>query len=156
MRTPDISELKSRQKVAAENMTQAAKVQHQLQSGPVRSELRTVREAIHMASAFNRQAKEAMKDHKLLDHAKDFALVIAYMTPDLATIFTRKFEPGAETVIAEELSSGCCIMVGLIFGIRDPEHNGDWLFGVKPFLTTPLVLSALKQRLDSEVIGFSF
>jgi hypothetical protein len=155
MRTPDLSELKSRQKVAAENMTQAAKVQHQLQSGPVKSELRTVQEAIHIAAAFNRQAKEAMKGHKRLDHAKNFRVVIAYMTPDLSTIFTRKFEPGAETAIAEELSSGCCIMVGLIFGIQDPEHNDDWLYGVKPFLVTPLIVSALKQRIDSEVIGIN-
>ncbi|HEY6769385.1 MAG TPA: hypothetical protein VI386_31970 [Candidatus Sulfotelmatobacter sp.] len=154
MRT-DVSEIKSRQKATAENMTQAQRVQHQLHSGPVKSELRTVQEAIQIASAFNRQAKEAMKDRKKLEHARDFSLVLAYLTPDLSALFTAKFVPGEETKLYKELSSGCCIMAGLIFGIRDPEHKNDWLLGVKPFLTTPLVLSALKQRIDSEVIGIN-
>lgn len=151
--TPD----KSRQRLAAENMTQAEKVQHRLQSGPVKSELRTVPEAIHIASAFHRQAKEAMKDHKKLDHATGFRLVIAYMTPDLSTLFTIKFEPGREAEIAKELTAKdtCALPVGLIFGIQDYEHSGDWLIGAKPFLTTPLVLSALNQRIDSEVIGIN-
>jgi hypothetical protein len=156
MRTQGVEE-KSRQRLAAENMTQAEKVQHQLQSGPVRSELRTIQEAIHIASAFNRQAREAMKAHKKLDHETDFALVIAYMTPDLSTLFTTRFVSGRGAEIAKELSAKdtCALPVGLIFGIQDPEHNREWLFGVKPFLTTPLVISALKQRLDSDVIGIN-
>jgi hypothetical protein len=147
-------ELKSRQKATAENMTEAQKVQHQLQSGPVKSELRTVQDAIQTAAAFNRQAKEAMQS-KGLNHEKDFSLVLAYLTPDLSSLFTRKFVPGQEADIYKDLASGCSIMAGLIFGIRDHKHNGDWLLGLKPFLVTPLVTSALRERLFSDVIGIN-
>jgi hypothetical protein len=147
------SEVKSRQKATAESMTEAQRVEHQLQSGRVKSELRTVPETIQIASAFYRQAREAMKARKGLDTENGFALVIAYLTPDLSTLFTRKYVPGEEGHIYRELSTECCTPVGLIFGIRDPQHDNQWLIGAKPFLTTPLVLEALKQRIQSDVIG---
>src|SRR5205807_10634532 len=149
-------EKKSRQKIAAENMTTVQRIQRALQSGPVKSELRTVQETIHLARALSAQAKNAM-DLKGLNHAKDFAVVIAYMTPDLTMLFTRKFEPGKEREIQADLEGPekCCIMVGLIFGIRDHEHGGEWLFGVGPFLVTSLVVNALKQRIEEDVIGIN-
>jgi hypothetical protein len=148
------NETRSRQKIAAENMTPAAKVHQQLQSGPIKSELKTVHEAIFLASAFNRQAKEAM-ELKGLDHSKNFGLVICYLTPDLSMLFTKRFVPGEESRIEREMAGQCCIMAGLIFGICDLEHRGDWLFGMRPFLVTPLVLQALRERAESDVIGIS-
>jgi hypothetical protein len=96
-------------------------------------------------------------DNAGLNHAKDFSVVIAYMTPDLSMLFTRRYEHGKESEIQADLSGPgkCCIMAGLIFGIRDHDHGGDWLIGGKPFLHTPLVISALKQRMESEVIGIN-
>jgi hypothetical protein len=146
----------SRQKLAADNMTAVAKIHRALQSGQLKSELRTVQEAIHAARALNAQAKAAMDD-KGLTHAKDFSMHIAFMTPDLSTLFTRRFELGQEAVIQAELSGPgmCCVMVGLVFGIRDHDHGGDWLIGARPFLATPLVLMALKQRIDEGVVGIN-
>lgn len=145
----------SRQKIAAAKMTPAQRICRALQSGPVKSELRTVQEAIHLARAFNTQAKSAMDAAKAegatLDHAEDFGVSIAYMTPDLSVLHTLKFEVGQEAVIQAELSGGsgrCCIMVGLVFDVRDHAKGGGWLHGARPFLTTPLVLMALRQRME--------
>lgn len=154
VRTPDTSELKSRQKATAEKMTRAQRVHHQLLSGPVKSELRTVPETIQLAAAFNRQARKGLEDLGL-DPDNGFALVIAYLTPDLSTIFTCRFVAGKEAEVHKALTAECCIMAGLIFGMQDPEHNGDWLYGAKPFLTTPLVLSALKERIQSDIVGIN-
>ena len=87
----------------------------------------------------------------------DFYVHIAYMTPDLSFLHTHKFERGLEATIQENLSGPgkCCIVVGLIFGIRDPEHGGNWLFGARPFLNTPLVIMALKQRLEETTTGIN-
>ena len=148
-------EKKSRQRIASEKMTDAQRVQHKLRSGPIKSELRTVPETLLLTKAFFLQAKEAIEAYPSLNAENGFALVIAYLTPDLSAIFTKSYKPGKETEIAQELSSMCCIPAGLIFGIRDPEHNGDWLIGDKPFLATPLVISALRQRIESDVIGIN-
>lgn len=144
---------KSRQKIAAEAMTKTEQVYRQLRSGPIPNELRTVQEAIFLASAFTRQAKEAMLAKGL--NPDTLVVVIAYMTPDLSVLHTRKFVPGAEKHLQNELAAECCIMAGLIFGIRDPDHNNEWLVGEKPFLNTPLVRSALSQRIESEVLGIN-
>lgn len=143
-------EPKSRQKKTAESMTKAQKVHRQLTSGPVKSDLRTSQEAVQIAAAFYRQLKEVMRLREL---GSEFKVHIAYLTPDLCFLFTKLYEPGQEKQILEFLSQGCHIMAGLLFGIRDPEHSGDWLIGAKPFLNAPLVVSALKQRMDSETIG---
>jgi hypothetical protein len=143
------ADLKSRQQTAADNMSDSERVHRQLTSGPTKSELRTVPEVIGTASAFNRQAKEAMK-LKHLDHAKDFVLTIGYLTPDLGILYTKKFVEGHEAELQKALASECAIFCGLIFGIREGK---GWLLGARPFLNTPLVLSALKGRLESEVIG---
>jgi hypothetical protein len=155
MRTARTEEI-SRQRKAADNMTEAKKLHQKLGSGAIKSELRTVPETIHLASTFYRQAQQAIKqEYKKLDSENGFALVIAYLTPDLSNLFTRKYMPGEEGHIYRELSTECCIMVGLIFGVRDPEHNNDWLIGGKPFLNTPLVIDAMKQRISSDVIGIN-
>lgn len=144
------SEQKSRQKQAAENMTRVGKLMRALQSGQLKSELRTVQEAIHLARAlFMHIESQGFKSEE-----EQFAVHIAYMTPDLSMLFTRKFEPGdkAAATIQADLSGQCCIMVGLIFGIIDPDNHDNALGGARPFLNTPLVMMALKQRLESDSI----
>jgi hypothetical protein len=143
---------KSRQKVAAESMTRVQKIHRALQSGQLKSELRTVSEAIHAARALTMQIEAAgLKDER------DFHVHVGYMTPDLSMLWTRRYERGQEAAIQEDLSGPgkCCIPVGLVFGIRDPEHGGDWLIGSRPFLDTPLVRTALKQQQESEVVGIN-
>jgi hypothetical protein len=144
---------KSRQKLAADNMTRVGKLMRALQSGQLKSELRTVQEAIHLARAlFMHIESQGFKSEE-----EQFAVHIAYMTPDLSMLFTRKFEPGdkAAATIQADLSGQCCIMVGLIFGIVDPENHDSALGGARPFLNTPLVMMALKQRLESDSIGIN-
>ena len=152
MMVPARTETKSRQKLAAENMTRVQKVVRALQSGQFKSELRTVQEAIHLARGFftNIESQGFKPD-------KDFAVHIAYMTPDLSMLFTRKFEPGdkAAAKIQADLSAQCCIMVGILFGIIDPDNDDDALIGARPFLDTPLVVTALKQRVESDSIGIN-
>ena len=147
--TAKAHEEKSRQKLAAENMTAAQKIHRALQSGPIKTELRTVQESIHIARALSAKARVEM-DVKGLSHEKDFSVHIAYMTPDLSFLSTRRYEAGKEAAIYSDLAGPgkCCIVVGLVFGIRDREHGGDWLLGARPFLNTPLVLMALKQRIE--------
>jgi hypothetical protein len=151
MRT-SVSESKSRQKLAAENMSEAQRVHHQLRSGPIRSELRNAREAIQIAGAFYRQAAEQMKARKL--DPKDLFVHISYLSPDLTVLSTLAFEPGKESQLYEKLSTGCSIMAGLIYAIRDAER-GSILVGAKPFVDTPLVREALKQRVEASGIGVS-
>jgi hypothetical protein len=141
----------SSQQIAADKMTPVQKISRALQSGPVKSELRTVQEAIHLARALSSQAKSMMDGTKGADHAKDFGVHIAYMTPDLSVLHTLKYEAGQEAAIQAELSGGsgkCCIMVGLVFGMRDHSKGGMWYFGGRPFLNTELVRMALAQRMQ--------
>lgn len=144
---------KSRQRVAAENMTEAQKLQQQLASGPIRSELRNAREAVQIAGAFYRQATEAMKS-KGLDPEKGFFLHISYLSPDLTVLSTRMYEPGKESQLYEALSVGGAIMAGLIFGIVDTETK-TLRVSAKPFVDTPLVREALKQRVTSGGLGIN-
>lgn len=147
------TETKSRQQKAADNMTRVKKVVRALGSGQLKSELRTVQEAIHLARGLFMN----IESHGFKADKEEFAVHIAYMTPDLSMLFTRKFEPGdkAAAKIQADLSGQCCIMVGLLFGIRDPDHDDDAWIGARPFLSTPLVLMALKQRVESDSIGLN-
>lgn len=143
-------DLKSRQKLTAENMSEAQRVHHQLRSGAVRSELRNAREAVQIAGAFYHQAAELMNARKL--DTKDLFVHISYLSPDLTVLSTMAFEPGKESQLYEKLSAGCSIMAGLIFAIRDKERESI-LVGAKPFVDTPLVREALKQRVEASGIG---
>jgi hypothetical protein len=146
-------ERRSRQAAAAERMTKAQRVHQKLNSGAPKYELRTLQETLQFAAAFYRQMREAMT---IGDVKTEFGLHIAYLTPDFSYLFTRKYEPGGEKQIYDELSQGCFLMVGLIFGMRDPDDpKGRWLVGNKKFLDTPLIRTAMEQRMDGEDIGIS-
>lgn len=125
-------------------MTQVEKISRALRSGQIKSELRTAQDAIWMAKALDQQMKSAGVDQK------DRRVYVAYMTPDLSILSTLPFREGQEQAVLKTLTApgSCCIMAGLIFAMRDKEHGGDWLFAHKPFLYTPLVATALKQRID--------
>jgi hypothetical protein len=133
-------------------MTTVQKIHRALQSGRLKSELRTVSEAIHAARALTMQIEAAG-----LKHDEDFQVHIAYLTPDLSMLFTERYIRGEESAIHAKLAGPgtCCIMAGLVFGIRDKEHGGDFLIGARPFLETPLVLSALRQRMEENTMGVS-
>jgi hypothetical protein len=137
------SETKSRQKLAAENVNKVQRLHRALQSGPLKSDLRTVSESIHAARALYKQIEMEGID------PKDFWVHVAYLTPDLSALFTQTFTPGQEAAIQSELSGQgrCCIVVGLAFGIRDWER-GNWLLGARPFLRTPLVLMAFDNWME--------
>jgi hypothetical protein len=147
MMTRTQTEPKSRQKLAAENMSKVQRLHRALQSGPLKSELRTVSESIHAARGLFKQIESAGLEHK------DFAVHIAYMTPDLSALFTRPYVPGEEAAIQAELSGQgtCCIMVGLTFGLRDLERE-NWIVGARPFLRTPLVMMAFAQWMQETFI----
>lgn len=150
-------EPKSRQRIASEKMTSVQQICRAVQSGPVKSELRTVQESIHAARALAMQIESMMTDPKyitrdLAEHhvyGTDYHVAIAYMTPDLSTLFTWPYEPGKESEIHARLSGvgSCSIVVGLVFGMRDPERGGAEYYGGKVFLDTPLVRMALAQRM---------
>lgn len=97
-----------------------------------------------MAKALDQQIKASGVD------AQDRRVYVAYMTPDLSVLSTLPFTEGQEAAILATLTApgACCIMVGLIFALRDTEHGGDWLFAQKPFLVTPNVVMALEQRVQ--------
>ena len=137
----------SRQKIAAEKMSPVQQLHRRLQSGPLKSELRTVSESIFAARVLYKQIEAAGIP------AKDFWVHIAYTAPDLSALSTRPFAPGEEAAIQGELSGpgSCCIMVGLAFGIRDWER-GNWVLGARPFLETPLVRTAFKQWLQEMLL----
>src|SRR5215831_18513520 len=111
------NEGKSRQKLAADNMTRVQKIVRALQSGRVKSELRTAQEAIHAARAL---AMQIGAEGFTLN--ENFFVHIAYLTPDLSMLFTRRYVKDAEQEIYAELAGpgSCCIMAGLLFGIKDP------------------------------------
>ncbi len=139
-----VSESKSRQRLAAERMTEVQRLHQSLTSGrPAKSELRTVSEAIHAARGLYKQIEVGGVA------SKDFWVHIAYMTPDLSSLFTQPFTPGQEAAIQAELSGPemCCIVVGLVFGLRDWERK-NWVLGARPFLSTPLVHTAFEQWLQ--------
>lgn len=157
-RTQEHKKPESRQQIAADKMTTVQQICRAVQSGPIKSELRTVSEAIHAARALKMQIENMMLDPKRItpDLAKhhaygtDYHVAIAYMTPDLSMLSTWPYEPGKEAEIHAKLSStgSCCIMVGLVFGMRDLERGGAFYYGGRPFLNTPLVREALAQRMQ--------
>jgi hypothetical protein len=142
---------KSRQKIAAENMSKEQRVHRQLQSGPLKRELRNAKETVWTAAGFYRQAREAMTAQGLTFGEDTFAMVVCYLSPDLTTLWTLKYIPGEEQKLNEELNQSCGVIIGLMFGVLEPGHG--WLMGVRPFLDTPLVLEAFKARLSSDVLG---
>jgi hypothetical protein len=136
---------KSYQKETAESMSKVQMLHRRLASGPLKSELRTVSESIHAARALYIQIEIAGIS------AKDFSVHIAYMTPDLSALYTSRFAPGQEGKIQAELSSQCCIVVGLTFGLRDWERE-NWILGSRPFLRTPLVEMAFAQWMQQTLM----
>ncbi len=129
---------KSRQKLAAEGMSKVQRLSRALQSGALKSELRTASESIHAARALYKQIEAAGIA------PKDFHVHIAYLTPDLSVLSTQPFEPGYEALIQAALSgSTCAINVGLVFSIRDWERENT-VAGARPFLDTPLVRKAFE------------
>jgi hypothetical protein len=127
----------SRQKLAAQNMSKVQRLHRALQSGPLKSELRTIPESIHAARALYKQIEAAGVA------AKDFHVHIAYLTPDLSVLSTQAFELGHEPQIQTALSGPtCAIVVGVLFAIRDWERK-NWVVGARPFLETPLVRKAI-------------
>lgn len=144
----------SKQQQAADSMTAAQRVHRALASGQFRSELLTVQQALYAARAFSIQSRSLIQ-REGLDPETDFRVTLCYMTPDFATLHTHPYEPGRESAIQAELSTpgSCVIMVGMIFGVRDPRHDDRWLAGSRAFLNTDLVRSALKQRLEESSIG---
>jgi hypothetical protein len=150
MPTTQPNEGKSRQRLAAENMSKAQRIHRAIQSGPIKSELRTVQEAIHAARAL---AVQIGAEGFTLN--ENFFVHIAYLTPDLSMMFTRRYVEGKESEIYSDLAGPgrCAIMAGLLFGIFDPERNGEPVIGARQFLNTPLITMALKQRVESQEIG---
>jgi hypothetical protein len=135
---------KSRQRIAAERMTKVKMLQQRLSSGAVKSDLRSVSEGIHAARALYKQIEVSGMP------AKDFWVHIAYLTPDLSVLSTQPFEPGKEAAIQAELSGQgmFCIVVGLVFGLRDWE-NKHWTLGSRIFLRTPLVNAAFDHWMST-------
>ncbi len=132
----------SPQKLRAEGMSKVQNLNRALQSGRLKMDLRTVSEAIHAARGIHSQIKDAGIE------AKDFHVKIAYLTPDLSSLFTHSYIPGEDKAIHETLSQQCCIMVGTCFAIRDWEKK-NWVVGKRPFLATQLVDRAFDQWMDS-------
>jgi hypothetical protein len=129
-------------------MSPVQKLHRSLQSGQLKSELHTVSEAIHAARALHTQIVSAD-----ILKAKDFAVHIAYLTPDLSVLSTRPYVPGQEAAIQAELTKPgmCCIVVALTFGLRDWE-KGNWLLGSRVLLRTALVERALQQWMQEAFI----
>jgi hypothetical protein len=151
MPTTQPNEGKSRQRLAAENMTRAQRLHRAILSGALKSELRTAQDAIHAARALALQI--SAEGFALNDN---FFVHIAYLTPDLSMLFTRRYVKDKEAEIYAELAGpgSCSIMAGLFFGIIDPERNGEWVVGARQFLNTPLVTTAFKHLAENkEAIG---
>jgi len=147
---------KSRQKLAAERMTDAQKLCQRLGSGALKSEFRTVSEAIHMARALAAQMADAGREDGLAkEYGKDHHIAIAYMTPDFSQLHTWPYAPGKEAEIHSQLTGPgrCCIPVGLIFEVLEGKEGRR--MGARPFLITPLVMMALKQRITESKIGIN-
>jgi hypothetical protein len=141
------NEGKSRQKLAAENMTKAQNVGRKILSGALKSELRTAQDAIHAARAL---ALQIGSEGFVLN--ENFFVHICYLTPDLSMLYTRRYVAGKEAAIYSELAGpgSCSIMAGLFFGIIDPERDGEWVVGARQFLNTPLVTTAFKQLAENK------
>lgn len=134
-------------------MTKAARIMQKLASGQPRSELRTAREAVMTAAAFDRKFREAMEADKL--KPEDSRVVICYLDNSLTMLFTEPYFPGKEDQLTDKLSKTCGVMAGLLFMIIDRENKGEIVISAKAFLHTKLVLEALKQRLEEEPVGMN-
>lgn len=148
---------KSPQQKAADSMSAAQKLARALSSGILKSNLRTVQEAIYIARALWTQAPVTAKNYRTVNGQPlqlsegDFEVAIAYMTPDLTTLNTWPYDPKREGEILDELlgPGKCTIPVGLIFAILDHER-GTRQQGARPFLNAEIVKFALEQRLKQE------
>src|SRR4051812_13178806 len=102
---PQTRQEKRREKLAAGKVTPAQNRMRSWPSRQLKSELRTMQEAIHLARSAAMQIGNALKASPFTDDAdyaaskkaaygEHYNVAIAYMTPDLSMLFTRRYEPG--------------------------------------------------------------
>lgn len=107
-----------------------------------------------MARALVEQMKQMGSEYGLCkEYGKDYAVAVAYLTPDLSVLNTWPFHVGKEAEMQSALSGPgrCVIPVGLVFDVQ--AKDGKVTRGARPFLNTPLVRMALEQRLASDEVG---
>jgi hypothetical protein len=144
----------NRQKEAAAAMSPLKQMQRALSSGALKSEFRTIHEAINAARLMSAQivamAKRYDVKFKSEKYGDNFHVAVAFLTPDLTTLNTWPYTPGQETETYKAISGQNGICVALIFEIADAKEK---LMGARPFLITPLVMSALKERMKETLGG---
>jgi hypothetical protein len=117
-------------------MTVVQKIQRALVNGrPPASELKTPLAAVTAARVLHRELESRLTAEGLKPTPGDWAVSIGYVTTDLSVLgFTLPYVPGEEAGLMARLDGH--IMLGLVFGIVDPEAESEIVMGARPFLST--------------------
>jgi hypothetical protein len=103
---------------------------------PPSSELKTPLAAVTAARVLYRELESRMAADELDPKPGDWAVSVAYITADLSVLgFTLPYVPGEEAGLMGMLNGN--IMLGLIFGMADPEAEDDKesiVMGARAFL----------------------
>jgi hypothetical protein len=141
-------------------MTFARKIHRALVNGrPPASEFKTPMAAVSAARVLYTDLERKLTAEGLKPLYGDLGVSIGYVSPDLSVIgFTALYAPGSEDAIMQTLNGN--IMLGLVFGIVDPQADPDdadarYVMGNRPFVSMKQIegwLSELEQvvRLEME------
>jgi hypothetical protein len=153
---------KSRQRLAAENMTPAQKIRRDLTGGrPPAGELKTPTGAVTAARILHRELETRMSAEGLKPKTGDWCVSIGYVSADLSVLgFSPLFAPGEEAELMKYLSGH--VMLGLIFGMVDKEAKESKdeidriVTGTRPFFVTTQTedwLDELVTPVSLELLG---
>lgn len=153
-----VEEGKARRRAGMDAMTTAQKIRRDLTGGrPPASELKTPLVAVTAARTLYKELESRMTAAVLKPKPGDWAVNIAFVTPDLSVLgFTRLYGPGEEAGLVEMLTGR--IAIGLIFGIvdREADKKGQTIVtGSRPFLATKQTEAWLSELLPAFPVEMS-
>jgi hypothetical protein len=124
-----------------QKMTFVRKIHRSLVNGrPPASEFKTPLAAVTAARSLFTDIERKLTAEGMKPEPGGVGVCIAYVPPDLSFIgHTVLYAPGRETAMLESLNGH--IMLGLVFGIHDPDANDEDRFavGARPFVSTKQV-----------------
>lgn len=120
-------------------MNQVQELHRRIQSGKLKTELRTASEAVLAARMVYQQIAGA-GIYVMTPEQEGFHVHIAFLTPDLASLGIVEFVRGKEADIQAELARDGRIMAGVIFSLwDDAEEHKNWIIGTRQFISTERV-----------------
>jgi hypothetical protein len=138
-------------------MSDVQRIHAKYVAGRPGNEILTDPEAVQAAKvlygALRSDMREALKKQGKELSESDVRVGIVYTDRSLTTAYMRKYVPGRESEIQTEFSGKPIYLLGLIFGIVDPnakDPSQNLIVGIKTFHFSKRVIGILKEVAENE------